>query len=153
MHGQSVPEGNLASWPGRLRAALEAALAAVEARAAVAAPATRSGTTLIVVLAGSPASRRPRSATAPVVIGDGRRQSHVAHGSEQREYINETTFLVSPGAVEGAQHATWDGVGVPAHIAVFSDGLQRLALKSAGKHAARAILPAAVPVREWSDGF
>jgi len=43
------------------------------------------------------------------------------------EYANETTFLVSPNAIESAQINIWHDT--PAQLAIFSDGLQRLALK------------------------
>ena len=43
------------------------------------------------------------------------------------EYINETTFITSPEAIQTAQVGVWHGVA--RHIAAFSDGLQMLALK------------------------
>ncbi|MBR8829020.1 MAG: protein phosphatase 2C domain-containing protein [Gomphosphaeria aponina SAG 52.96 = DSM 107014] len=43
------------------------------------------------------------------------------------EYANETIFLTSPHALSLAQVNVW--YGTPAQLAVFSDGLQRLALK------------------------
>ena len=43
------------------------------------------------------------------------------------EYINETTFLISPDALDKTQVTVWRGT--PAQVAVFSDGLQMLALK------------------------
>jgi hypothetical protein len=45
-----------------------------------------------------------------------------AHG----EYVNETTFLVSPGALEVAQVRVWHGAATG--LAMLSDGLQRMAL-------------------------
>jgi serine/threonine protein phosphatase PrpC len=43
------------------------------------------------------------------------------------EYINETTFLVSPNALETAQFLFWQGSQT--HLAILSDGLQMLALE------------------------
>jgi hypothetical protein len=43
------------------------------------------------------------------------------------EYVNETTFLTSPEALQTAQVGVWRGM--PRYIAAFSDGLQMLALK------------------------
>lgn len=43
------------------------------------------------------------------------------------EYLNETTFLVSPNALESAQIQVWSGM--PKYLAIFSDGLQMLGLK------------------------
>ncbi|MEO0250163.1 MAG: PP2C family serine/threonine-protein phosphatase [candidate division WOR-3 bacterium] len=44
-----------------------------------------------------------------------------------REYINETVFLTSPEALESVQVKVWRGP--IRHLALFSDGLQWLALK------------------------
>jgi hypothetical protein len=46
---------------------------------------------------------------------------------QRGEYVNETTFLTSANALESAQTAVW--YGETANLALFSDGLQRLALK------------------------
>ncbi len=46
---------------------------------------------------------------------------------ETGEFINETTFLTSDNAASAAQVRTWRGD--VSHIAVFSDGLQLLALQ------------------------
>ncbi|HLO50377.1 MAG TPA: PP2C family serine/threonine-protein phosphatase [Kamptonema sp.] len=43
------------------------------------------------------------------------------------EYINETIFLISDNALETAQLQVWRGKAT--HLAIFSDGLQMLALK------------------------
>lgn len=43
------------------------------------------------------------------------------------EYVNQTTFLISPKAISTAQLHIWHGT--PTHIALFSDGLQMLALQ------------------------
>jgi hypothetical protein len=43
------------------------------------------------------------------------------------EYINQTTFLISPGALKTAQLHIWHGQIT--HLAIFSDGLQMLALQ------------------------
>jgi hypothetical protein len=66
-------------------------------------------------------------------IGDGAAIAGDRHGNlisltlpEAGEYLNETTFLVSPKAVEKAQIHFWQGR--PVHLAMFSDGLQLLAL-------------------------
>ena len=47
------------------------------------------------------------------------------------EYVNETTFLISPQALGTAQLQVWHGT--PACIAAFSDGLQQLALAMPGR--------------------
>lgn len=43
------------------------------------------------------------------------------------EYLNETTFLISPDALNTVQINVWHGA--PGYVAAFSDGLQMLALK------------------------
>ena len=118
-----------ALWTVRLRSALEAALSAVEAEAASrGVPSRDLATTLIVVLAGESGVAVAQIGDGAVVIGDSTGSLTSLTVPRSGEYINETTFLISPGAVEQAQHATWSGT--PSHIAVFSDGLQRLALKT-----------------------
>lgn len=117
------------SWAERLRAALGAALTAVEAEAAERGATPRElATTLIVVLAGESEVAVAQIGDGAVVIGDTDRNFTSLTVPRSGEYINETTFLVSPGAVDQAQFAAWHGA--PAFIAVFSDGLQRLALKA-----------------------
>jgi len=71
---------------------------------------------------------------AIVQIGDGaailrdRHQNLVSLTVPQTgEYANETTFLVSEGALESAQYKVWEGQAD--RLALFSDGLQLLALK------------------------
>ncbi|RAQ44216.1 serine/threonine protein phosphatase [Arthrospira sp. O9.13F] len=54
------------------------------------------------------------STIAVVQIGDG-------------AVVVETTFLVSPNALESAQIQVWSGM--PKYLAIFSDGLQMLGLK------------------------
>ncbi len=46
---------------------------------------------------------------------------------EGGEHVNETTFLNARGDLKHAQIALWRGS--PTHVAIMSDGLQRLALK------------------------
>ena len=61
------------------------------------------------------------------VVGDGDGNIVALTVPPCGEYINETIFLVSPDAIETAQWQVWQGK--PAQIAIFSDGLQMLALK------------------------
>ncbi len=46
---------------------------------------------------------------------------------QQGEYANQTTFLTSDNALDTAQTRIWNGRAT--HLALFSDGLQRLALE------------------------
>jgi serine/threonine protein phosphatase PrpC len=114
-------------WQQILIQALEAAKAAVEAEAAVCGMQARDlATTLIIVVA------KP-GLIAAIQVGDGlavagdRAGNMIALTAAQRgEYINETTFLVSPHALDTVQVTLWRGA--MSTIAVFSDGLQMLAV-------------------------
>lgn len=83
--------------------------------------------TLIIVVATS-------NLVVAAQIGDGVAVISDQHGNlisltapQFGEYINETTFLVSPQALETAQITLWQGK--TAKIALLSDGLQMLALE------------------------
>jgi len=71
---------------------------------------------------------------ATAQIGDGAAVIQTQSGElialttpDSGEYINQTTFLISPNAIKTAQINLWQGS--PTHIALFSDGLQMLALQ------------------------
>jgi hypothetical protein len=71
---------------------------------------------------------------ATAQIGDGAAIAQTQKGElialttpDSGEYINQTTFLISPNAIQTAQINLWQGS--PTHIALFSDGLQMLALQ------------------------
>jgi len=83
--------------------------------------------TLLILVANSQKVAVAQVGDGAVVIGD--RQGHLTALTqpENGEYANETTFLISPNALESAQIKVWEGE--IAHFALFSDGLQRLALK------------------------
>jgi hypothetical protein len=112
---------------GDLDTALAAALAAIEAEAARRNAQPRElATTLILALAGD-------GGVSAVQVGDG---ALVVEGSDGMhsvtvpmggEFVNETVFLTSPGALDAVQRSSWSGT--PLHLAAFSDGLQGLALR------------------------
>ena len=126
------PTENDDEWKSLLTDALRAALAAIEKEAATRQTLPRDlATTLILVIAA-------RSMVAAAQIGDGAALVRSDTGDlfaltrpDSGEYINETTFLVSPNAVESAQINVWRGHA--SGIAAFSDGLQMLALNMADK--------------------
>jgi hypothetical protein len=128
------PDKDAEVWHGetgakaQLKAALEAALKAVTAEAA-----TRQvkpgdlATTLLVCVA-------TRERLAAAQVGDGAVVFAKPDGSFTAltrpvagEYLNETVFLTSEGALERAQIESWSGCA--RELALFSDGLQMLALK------------------------
>jgi hypothetical protein len=111
-----------------LMAAMTAARDAIEAEAGARGVAPRElATTLILLLA-------TYSGIAVAQVGDG---AAVAAGADgivyaltvppNAEYANETTFLTSPHALETAQITLRHGP--VARIALFTDGLQRVALR------------------------
>ena len=118
-----------ATWQEMLSGVLNETLRAVEAEAAAReAPLRDFACTLVVVAA------RPGKLVAAAQIGDGAVVAQEEGGAvfavtrpARSEYLNETTFLISPGAIEGASFALWRGD--LACLAALTDGLQMLALR------------------------
>ena len=118
-------------WTALLDAALAAALNAVEAAAAARGVEARElSTTLIacVLAADSVTVAQVGDGAVIAAEGEGMRALTVPASGE---FANETVFLTSPGAVEAAQRASWRGTA--RHLAIFTDGLQGLALKHPAK--------------------
>lgn len=120
-----------ARWRGLLTRALQAARDAVAAEAATRGAAVRElATTLLLVVAAPDRVAAAQIGDGAVVLGDHQGRIQGLTTPKAGEYINETVFLVSPGALAQAQTAVWEGEA--AHLAAFSDGLQMLALKMPG---------------------
>jgi hypothetical protein len=119
-------------WRDLLAGGLAAALRAVEGEAAARQARLRDfACTLAVAVA------RPGRMVAAIQIGDGAVVARADGGGTfavtrpaPSEYLNETTFLVSPGAIGGAAFTVWRGD--LACLAALTDGLQMLALKMPG---------------------
>jgi len=114
-------------WTALLDAALAAALNAVESAAAARGVEPRElSTTLIacVLAADSVTVAQVGDGAVIAAEGEGMRAITVPASGE---FANETVFLTSPGAVDAAQRAAWKGTA--RHLALFTDGLQGLALK------------------------
>jgi hypothetical protein len=117
-----------AAWRESFTAALQTAREAVEQAAQAIAQTPRElACTLIIVAVTA-------ELAAAVQVGDGAAVIGVSDGAivaltkpQSGEYINETTFLVSADYLSATQFAFWQGHAQ--HVAVFSDGLQMLALK------------------------
>jgi serine/threonine protein phosphatase PrpC len=123
----SWPESD-EGWRAVMLAALEAARAAVELEAVAQELSPRDMASTLILLLATP------NLVVGAQIGDGAAVVADAEGTlaaltvpQSGEYLNETTFLVSPGAVEQAHTAVWHGQ--VAFVAAFSDGLQMLALR------------------------
>ncbi len=128
------PAADDEAWKEALRGALEAARVAVNEGAAEQGADPRDlATTLIVAVATG-------GAACAAQVGDGSALVRTADGAlhpltvpVRGEYANETVFLTSPGALEGAQLVVLRAEVVG--LAALSDGLQSLALKAAAPHA------------------
>jgi Protein phosphatase 2C len=119
---------NDSEWQVFLTAALIAARVAVETEASVReVPARDLACTLIAVVATPELIAVAQIGDGAAVAGDSAGNAIALTVPPCGEYINETVFLTSPNAVETAQfHVRREKM---AHLAVFSDGLQMLALK------------------------
>ena len=120
--------GDDAQWQVFLTAALQVARAAVEAEAATREVQARDlACTLIAVVATPELIAVAQIGDGAAVAGDNQGCAIALTIPPCGEYINETIFLISPNALETAQfHVRREKM---AHLAVFSDGLQMLALK------------------------
>ncbi|MFP4653724.1 MAG: PP2C family serine/threonine-protein phosphatase [Phormidium sp.] len=116
------------SWEPLLREALKTAKTAVVEQAEAAGLPPRDYASTLILLVASPAG------VAVAQIGDGAAVMIDQSGTltaltqpQQGEYANQTTFLTSEGAIAQAEISLQP---IPAQgIALFSDGLQRLALQ------------------------
>lgn len=108
--------------------ALTAALGAVKKEAKTRGVKPRELASTLILLIATPQT------VAVAQIGDGAAVIQISGGEQialttpdSGEYINQTTFLISPNALKTAQlHIFHDRI---THVALFSDGLQMLALQ------------------------
>lgn len=114
-------------WRSLLINALVAAKCAVEAEAEACKTKPRDLATTLILVVATP------KLIAAAQVGDGVAVARDDRGNliplttpQHGEYINETTFLVSPNAISTAQVILWHGATT--NIALLSDGLQMLAL-------------------------
>jgi hypothetical protein len=84
-------------------------------------------TTLIVLIATRECAAAAQVGDGAAIVGAADGSLHTLTAPQCGEYINETTFLTAPDALETAQCAVWRGTAT--HLALLTDGLQRLALK------------------------
>lgn len=122
-----VPQVSSSHLPPPIFQALESARNAVELEAQTRQSSVREfATTLLVVVATPQWVVATQVGDGAVVMEEADRAIALT-APQSGEYINETTFLVSPNALETAQFLFWQGS--PTHLAMFSDGLQLLALE------------------------
>ncbi len=115
-------------WQLLLNNALVAAKTAVEAEAVACQMTARDLATTLIIVVATPKLIASAQVGDGVAVASDSQGNLIALTAPQRgEYANETTFLVSPNALETAQVNLWHGA--TANIAVLSDGLQMLALE------------------------
>ena len=90
-------------------------------------PTRALATTLILLVATPVLVAAAQVGDGAVVVGDGGSDLIALTTPQSGEYLNETTFLTAPDALDTAQINVWHGV--PGYVAAFSDGLQMLALQ------------------------
>ncbi len=111
-----------------LNDALKAAQKAVQAEASVRKIEVRQlATTLILVVATSELVGAAQVGDGIAVVQDRDANIIGVTTPESGEHVNETTFLNARRDLKHAQFTVWRGA--PTHVAILSDGLQRLALK------------------------
>lgn len=111
-----------------LKATLITVIEAVQAEAETRQVELRDlATTLILIIAHRNFAVAIQVGDGAAVISDSEGQLHSLTVPSSGEYINETTFVISPNALETAQIGLWQGA--ISQVAAFSDGLQMLALK------------------------
>ena len=100
----------------------------VEAEASVREASVRDlASTLIVVVATPELIATAQIGDGAIIISDKQDNLVALTVPQSGEFINQTTFLISPEALDTAQVNIWNGN--VANLAMFSDGLQMLALK------------------------
>ncbi len=88
-------------------------------------------TTLAAAIAGPERAVAAQVGDGAVVVRGRDGVLHVAGVAAPRgEYLNETVFLTSPGALEPLRAAALEAA--PSHLALLTDGLQLLALRMPG---------------------
>lgn len=118
-------------WKLLLTAALQSARDAVEQAAQTHDRSLRDlAATLIVLVVAPDGVAAAQIGDGGVVVGDDEGNVIGLTAPQSGEYINETTFLTSPDSLSAAQVVFWPGN--PRNVALFSDGLQMLALKMPG---------------------
>ncbi len=125
---QEYLTGDEATMRPMMASAFAAARELLEEKAAQAGRDPRDySTTVLLVIASAEWVAAAQIGDGAVVIEDSGGNVFALTTPQHGEHANETIFLVSPGAIEQAEFLVWRGA--VKNIAVFTDGLQRLALK------------------------
>lgn len=114
-------------WADHLLSVMEGVRSVVEAEAVARALEVRELASTLILLVAQPGLLAVAQIGDGAVVAQNREGGLFAVTTPQNgEFANETVFLVSPDAFETAQATVWRGA--LAHVAVFSDGLQNIAL-------------------------
>jgi hypothetical protein len=117
-----------AAWREVLARGLENAAEAVRREAeALALPASALASTLILSVATQGCIAAGQIGDGAAVCADKEGRPTLLTRPQAGEYVNETRFVVSPDGLAGAEYAVLRGN--VRYLALFSDGLQRLALR------------------------
>lgn len=120
-------------WQILLMGAFQSVLAAIVAEADTSrTPLREFASTLIVTLATPDFVLAGHIGDGASVVGDNEGNIRLLTGPQNGEYANETIFLVSPDALATVQLVKLQKT--VRHLALFSDGLQMLALTMPGAH-------------------
>jgi len=118
-------------WRSLLVDALQTAYKSVEVEASEREVSVRDLASTLIVLVATPRQVAVgQIGDGAVVIMDEQGEIIPLTTPYSGEYLNETSFLISPSAVKMAQLNIWEGSA--SKLALFSDGLQQLALKMPG---------------------
>ena len=127
------PSDNPGSIPdevyhGIVRNALHGAATAVKKASTIGClPVTDLASTLIVIMAFPNGVAVGQIGDGAVVVEDRHQEIACVTTPRSGEYLNETTFLTSPNAIQTAQITVWRGD--VRFVAAFTDGVQLLALR------------------------
>ena len=120
-----------AGWRAWLTGIFQTARDAVVAEAATCGHPPRDlASTLLLVVASTQRVLAAQVGDGAVVVADEAGGIVALTRPSSGEYLNETTFLVTDGALDRLQCAEWRGT--VSHLAALTDGLQMLALKLPG---------------------
>lgn len=124
----SLDEGEVIDWNTQLLGVIDQTKQVIEAEASRSDLLARElATTLILGVITASAIAVVQVGDGAVVVEDQQGNLMALTTPASGEYLNETTFLISPNALESAQIQVWSGM--PKYLAIFSDGLQMLGLK------------------------
>ena len=124
---------NVKAWETYMTEALESVLSAVECEAdRHKIPVRELATTLILVVATPRGTVAVQVGDGAVVIEDRENNLIALTAPPSGEYVNETDCLASSNVIQVAQGRYWPVA--PRSIAIFTDGLQRLALQLPKAH-------------------